>query len=455
MSAMSLREGAVEVVRRLRAQRFAAYWVGGCVRDLEMGREPHDYDIATDAAPSEVARLFPNASLVGAKFGVVVVPLGDHRYEVSTFRAEGPYLDGRRPSRVEFVDAQADVTRRDFTINGLLRDPLTNETIDYVGGRADIVRRVVRTIGEPQGRFAEDRLRMLRAVRLAAELQFDIEDATFRAIIAQAPSIADVSAERIRDELLRLISSPGGGRGIRLLYASGLLRVILPEVEAMEGVPQPPEFHPEGDVLTHTVLALEQLRDPSPILALATLLHDVGKPPTRSISDRIRFNDHDVVGAEMAAVICGRLRLSGRETQRVVALVKQHLRVKDLPKMRPAKAKRFLLDPAAADHLELHRADCLASHGSLEVYWWAMAARQELASRPQDRPRLITGDDLMALGYAPGPQFKQILEAVDDARLEGRVRTRDEALALVHTMFPLGEATHTSPSAASSTGKLH
>jgi poly(A) polymerase len=411
-----------------------------------MGREPHDYDIVTNAPPSEVAALFPDAILVGARFGVVVVPLGEFRYEVSTFRAEGPYLDGRRPSRVEFVDAQADVTRRDFTINGLLRDPLTNETIDYVGGRADIVGRIVRTIGEPQVRFAEDRLRMLRAVRLAAELQFNIEDTTFRAIIAQAPSVVEVSGERIRDELLRLLSGLGRGRGVQLLHASGLLQVILPEVDAMAGVPQPPEFHPEGDVLTHTVLALEQLRDPSPMLALATLLHDVGKPPTLSLSDRIRFHDHDVVGAEMAAMICRRLRLSGRETQHVVALVRQHLRVKDLPKMRSAKAKRFLLDPAAADHLELHRADCLASHGSLEVYVWAVAARQELASRPQDRPRLITGDDLLALGYPRGPRFKQMLEVVEDARLEGKVRTRDEALVLVQTVFPLGEAVQSSPS---------
>ncbi len=436
---MTLRDGAVEVVRRLRGHGFAAYWVGGCVRDLEMGRESHDYDIATDAPPSEVATLFPHAVLVGVKFGVVVVPLDGHHYEVSTFRAEGPYADGRRPSRVEFVDAQSDVTRRDFTINGLLHDPLTGQTIDYVGGRADIARRIVRTIGPAHIRFAEDRLRMLRAVRLATELQFDLEDETFRAIAAQAPSSAEVSAERTRDELLRLLTDPGRGRGVRLLHASGLLQVILPEVAAMSGVPQPPEFHPEGDVFTHTVLALEQLRDPSPILAMATLLHDIGKPPTLSVSDRIRFNEHDVVGAEMAEAICRRLRLSGQDTERIVALVRDHLRVKDLPKMRPAKAKRFLLDPASADHLELHRADCLASHGNLDVYHWAVAARQELAAAPLDRQRLISGDDLLALGYQPGPQFKTILDYVEDARLEGRVRTRDEALHLVRETFPVKE----------------
>jgi putative nucleotidyltransferase with HDIG domain len=441
VSEMTLREGAVEVVRRLGEHGFTAYWVGGCVRDLEMGREPHDYDVATNARPSEVATLFPNAVLIGVKFGVVVVPLNGHHYEVSTFRTEGPYVDGRRPSRVEFVDAQSDVTRRDFTINGLLHDPLTGQTIDYVGGREDIARRIVRTIGQPRIRFAEDRLRMLRAVRLAAELQFDINDDTFRAIAEQADSITEVSAERIRDELLRLLTAPGRGRGVRLLHASGLLQVILPEVAAMAGVPQPPEFHPEGDVFTHTVLALEHLRDPSPVLAMATLLHDIGKPPTLSVSDRIRFNEHDVVGAEMAEAVCRRLRLSGQETERIVVLVRDHLRAKDLPKMRPAKAKRFLLDPACPDHLELHRADCLASHGKLDVYHWATAARQELAAQHVDRGRLISGDDLLALGYRPGPQYKTILDYVEDARLEGKARTREEALALIGRAFPLPEST--------------
>ena len=451
MSAMTLREGAVVVVRRLREHGCTAYWVGGCVRDLEMGREPHDYDVATNARPSEVATLFPNAVLVGVKFGVVVVPLNGHHYEVSTFRTEGPYVDGRRPSRVEFVDAQSDVIRRDFTINGLLHDPLTGQTIDYVGGRADIARRIVRTIGPPRIRFAEDRLRMLRAVRLAAELQFDIDDDTFRAIAEQASAITEVSAERIRDELLRLLIAPGRGRGVRLLHASGLLQVILPEVAAMAGVPQPPEFHPEGDVFIHTVLALEHLRDPSPVLAIATLLHDIGKPPTLSVSDRIRFNEHDVVGAEMAEAVCRRLRLSGQDTERVVALVRDHLRVKDLPKMRPAKATRFLLDPACADHLELHRVDCLASHGNLDVYHWATAALQELAAQHVDRERLISGDDLLALGYRPGPQYKTILDYVEDARLEGRVRTRDEALALVRELFPQTESTQSSQSSQSTT----
>lgn len=431
----TLREGAVEVVRLLRDRGFSAYWVGGCVRDLEMEREPHDYDIVTDARPDQVAQEFPDAVMVGAQFGVVVVPWRGWRYEVSTFRAEGPYLDGRRPSRVEFVDERADVARRDFTINGLLHDPLTGRTIDYVGGRTDIARRIVRTIGDPERRFAEDRLRMLRAVRLAAELEFDIDPATFAVIRAQAASITQISGERIRDELVRLLVSPGRGRGLRLLRESGLLRAILPEVEAMVGVPQPPEFHPEGDVFTHTVLALEQLSEPHPVLAVATLLHDVGKPPTMTETDRIRFNGHDEVGAEMTAVICRRLRFSGDDTERIVELVRNHLRVKDLPKMRPAKAKRFLLADDAADHLELHRADCLASHGNLGVYRWAVAALDALIKEtPRPRP-LLTGNDLIAMGLRPGPRFKEMLDALLDAQLEGTIRTVDEARAFVRREY--------------------
>lgn len=449
MNALTLRDGALEVVRRLRSRGFAAYWVGGCVRDLEMGREPHDYDIATDARPADVAALFEHTVPVGAEFGVMLVVLGAHRYEVSTFRSEGPYLDGRHPSRVEFVGARSDVARRDFTINGLLHDPLTGETIDYVDGRRDIQARIVRTIGAPAARFAEDRLRMLRAVRLAAELEFEIDPETFRAITANAPAIAEVSAERIRDELLRLLTGPGRGRGLRLLRESGLLQVILPEVAATIGVPQPPEFHPEGDVFTHTVLTVEHLRDPSPVLALAAVLHDIGKPPTLSRTDRIRFNEHDTVGAEMAEAVCRRLRLSGHEIDRVVALVRNHLRVKDLPKMRPAKAKRFLLQPDPVEHLELHRADCLASHGNLEVYQWAMNAMRTLAAESPPQPPLVTGADLLALGYRPGPQFKVILDTLEDARLEGRVHTQEEALALLRATFPLSASSQSSQSSRS------
>ena len=435
----TLRDGAVAVVRRLREHGYRAFWVGGIVRDLEMNREPHDYDIVTDARPEVVAGLFEDAILVGARFGVVAVAESGHRYEVSTSRTEGPYLDGRRPSSVRFVTVEEDVRRRDFTINGLLHDPLSSETFDDVGGKEDINRRLVRTIGRPDGRFAEDRLRMLRAVRLAAELAFAIEDETFGAIRNQAAAISEVSPERIREELVRLLVGPGRGRGMRLLQESGLLPVILSEVAAMVGVDQPPEFHPEGDVFAHTVLTLEQLRDPSPVLAMGTLLHDVGKPATFERADRIRFNRHDEVGAQMAEAICRRLRFSGQEIARITALVREHLRVKDLPKMRPAKAKRFLMRDDAADHLELHHADCLASHGNLAVWEWAVAARRALTDGVLRPLRLFTGDDLIAMGYRPGARFKQMLECVEDAQLEGRVRTREEALTLVKERFPVEE----------------
>ncbi|MGH2347958.1 MAG: CCA tRNA nucleotidyltransferase [bacterium] len=424
-------------MRRLRDRGFQAFWVGGCVRDLEMGQEPHDYDIATDARPEQVAGLFEHAVLVGAQFGVVVVFLDGHGYEIATFRAEGPYLDGRRPSSVRFVTAEEDAARRDFTINGLLHDPLAGTTLDYVGGREDIARRLVRTIGDPADRFAEDRLRMLRAVRLATQLEFEIDGDTMVAIQRQAPALGQVSAERIRDELMRVLVSPARSRGIGLLDASGLLSVVLPEVDAMRGVEQPPEFHPEGDVFTHTVLALDRLRHPSPELALATLLHDVGKPATfeRAV-DRIRFNGHAEVGARLAGTICRRLRLSGDQTARIERLVADHLRIKDLQQMRPAKMQRFLLRADAAEHLELHRADCLASHGNLDLYRWAVAQRETLLARPGAPPRLLTGDDLIAMGYRPGPQFATILEAIEDAQLEGTISTREEAVALVQKEFP-------------------
>lgn len=437
----TLHAGAVAVVTRLRQHGYQAYWVGGCVRDIEMGRQPHDYDIATDARPEAVAGLFETATLVGAAFGVVVVAEGGHHYEVTTFRAEGPYLDGRRPSAVEFVSAETDVRRRDFTINGLLHDPLTHQTVDYVGGREDLARRIVRAIGDPDLRFAEDRLRMLRAVRLAAELEFSIESRTYQAIRTHASEITVVSAERIREELVRMLTAPGRSGGLRVLQESGLLQFILPEVAAMVGVPQPPEFHPEGDVFTHTVLALAHLKDPTPILAMATLLHDVGKPPTYEVADRIRFNRHDEVGAALAEAICRRLRFSAEEVARIVALVREHLRVAELSKMRPAKAKRFLLGEDIVDHLELHRVDCLASHGDLTAWEWATRARAQLAAEARPE-RLLTGNDLIAMGYPPGPQFGKILESVEDAQLEGRVRTREEAAALVREAFPRDDAVH-------------
>ncbi len=432
----TLHAGADAIVRRLREHGHQAFWVGGCVRDLEMGRQPHDYDIATDARPEIVAGLFKTATLVGARFGVVVVAVGGHHYEVSTFRAEGPYLDGRRPSTVEFVSAEADVRRRDFTINGLLHDPLTHETIDYVGGREDLARKLVRAIGDPATRLAEDRLRTLRAVRLAAELEFAIEGETHRAIRAAAAQIVSVSAERVRGELVRLLTAPARSDGVRVLEESGLLQALLPEVAAMVGVSQPPEFHPEGDVFTHTMLTLGFLRAPTPILAMGTLLHDVGKPPTYQMTDRIRFNRHDEVGADLAETICRRLRFSSDESGHIVALVREHMRVAVLSAMRPAKVKRFLLRDDILDHLELHRADCLASHGDLSAWEWVTRAYETLQTEAPRSSRLLTGDDLIAMGYRPGPLVGKILEFVEDAQFEGRIGTSEAAAALVRETFP-------------------
>ena len=435
------RQAAVEIVRRLRDENHQAYFVGGCVRDLVMGREPKDYDVATDATPAEVLKLFPDSLTVGAQFGVVVVPRQEGNVEVATFRSDGRYADGRRPNEVRFAKTPAeDVRRRDFTINGLLFDPLEERVLDYVGGQADIRRRLVRTIGRPEERFSEDRLRMLRAVRFAARFEFALDPAALDAIRKLAPEIKTVSAERARDEILKILTEGRARRGFELLDQAALLGEILPEVKAMQGVEQPPEFHPEGDVWIHTLMMLEGLRSPSTTLALGVLLHDVGKPPTFSIRERIRFDNHVEVGAKMAEVISERLRVSRRDTERVVELVRHHLRFKDFPRMRRSTQMRFLRMEGFDEHLELHRLDCLASHGDLSNY---ELARRLLAETPAEEikpARLLRGGDLIERGYAPGPLFKKILQAVEDAQLEGKVRSRDEALRLVEEQFPLPRA---------------
>ncbi len=406
------------------------------MRDRLLGRPAHDQDVVTAARPEVISTLFARTIPVGAAFGVVLVATQQGPVEVATFRREGPYLDGRRPAFVEFASLEEDVRRRDFTINALLYDPFEDRVLDLVGGQTDLSARLIRTVGDPDARFAEDRLRMLRAMRLAAELDFAIEAETAAAIARHAESINEVSGERIRDELLRLLAAAGRAAGLQTLQRSGLLAEILPEVAAMDGVAQPPEFHPEGDVLTHTRLALSHLRDPSPILALAVLLHDVGKPPTFERADRIRFNRHAEVGAEMAEAICRRLRLSAEESERVVELVRNHLRFMDLRQMRPARLKRFLAQPDFPDHLELHRVDCLASHGDLSTWAWAREQAARLTDGERRPPRLVTGEDLIALGYPPGPRFREMLEALEDAHLEGTIRTREEALALLARDFP-------------------
>jgi len=428
----------VEVVEGLRKEGFQAYLVGGCVRDLVMGHEPKDYDVSTDATPDQVVKLFPNSLTVGARFGVVIVPCEPKEVEVATFRSDGLYTDGRHPSEVRYSKTpQEDVERRDFTINGLLYDPLNDQVLDFVGGQADIRARRVRTIGNPYERFSEDRLRMLRAVRLAVRLKFTLEAAAVEAIRKQAAEIRQVSAERMRDEILKILTEGQARQGFELLDATGLLEEVLPEIKRMQGVAQPAEFHPEGDVWVHTMMMLEGLRSPTPTLALGVLLHDVGKPPTFSVRERIRFDNHVEVGAKMAEEISGRLRLSTRDTEQVIELVRHHLRFKDFPRMRRSTQLRFLRLPGFAEHLELHRLDCLASHGDLSTH--EMVKRLEAETPAEEiRPApLLRGDDLIAIGYSPGPIFKEILQAIEDAQLEGKVHTPAQALSLVVERFPL------------------
>ncbi len=423
--------------------------MGGVVRDLLLGRLPRDLDIVTAARPGVVVGLFDRTIAAGQEFGVVAVVTAGHAYEVATFRREGPYLDGRRPSYVDYADVRADVLRRDFTVNALLYDPSSGTVLDFVDGRADLQRRIIRTVGDPIERLREDRLRMLRAVRFAVELEFAIEPTTIEAIRTHARDLSGVSAERIRDELLRLLLAPGRADGIQLLESVGMLRVVLPEVAAMAGVPQPPQFHPEGDVLTHTCLALRYLEQPTAVLAMATLLHDVGKPPTYSVTDRIRFNNHAEVGAAIAEQICRRLRVSAAATRGVAALVRDHLRIGDLPRMRPGRARQFLRRPEAGELLALHRADCLASHNDLRAYHWALGVLAEIAAAPPRR-RLITGDDLIALGYTPGPRFAEMLEAVAAAQEEGDVATPEEARTWIQARFKAGSITQGTESRSTS-----
>ena len=432
------RRAASEIVRRLRAEGFAAYLVGGCVRDMLMVVTPKDYDVATSATPLDILRCFPNALTVGAQFGVVIVPDPAGNVEVATFRRDGLYADGRRPVEVRYSQtAKEDVQRRDFTINGLLFDPLTEEVLDYVGGQADLRARRLRTIGDAVQRLSEDRLRMLRAVRFTARFSMKLDPAALAAIRELAPQIHTVSAERIRDEIVKILTEGPARAGFELLDQSGLLAEVLPEIKGLQGVQQPPEFHPEGDVWIHTLMMLEGLRHPTATLALGVLLHDVGKPPTFTVRERIRFDNHMEVGAAMAEEICLRLRLPAREITRVVELVRHHLRFKDFPQMRRSTQLRFLRMDGFEEHLELHRLDCLASHRDLTNYelarrMWEETPREEVKPTP-----LLRGSDLIAHGYLPGPLFKTILRSIEDAQLEGRIHDPAEALRLVQEQFPV------------------
>jgi poly(A) polymerase len=436
----ALRTFASTIVEKVRHRGFQAYLVGGCVRDLLLGREPKDYDVATNATPEQVMKIFPETYAVGAQFGVVLVPSPEGDVEVATFRSDIGYSDGRHPDEVRFsADPREDVARRDFTINGMLLDPVSNEVLDFVGGRKDLEAKIIRTIGDPKHRFVEDKLRMLRAIRFAARFGYTIEPATFAAIEELADEIQVVSRERVRDELTRMLIEGQARRAFLLLDESGLLQQVLPEISAMKGVGQPPQFHPEGDVFVHTLLLLENLPVPcSPALAWGALLHDVGKPPTfRVAPDRIRFDGHVEVGVKMAQEICRRLRFSADDTEQVLALIDNHMRFGHATRMKESTLKKFLRMPHFDEHLALHRADCLASHGDLSTYEFA---QEKLAAIPPEKMRpspLVSGDDLIAAGYVPGPRFKEILNAVEDAQLEGRLSSSDAALAFVKSEFPL------------------
>ena len=456
---------AIHIVRVLRERGFQAYLCGGCVRDLLLDRQPTDYDVTTDATPDQVMRTFPETYAVSAQFGVVLVPIPHddhsledptsspaddrqmshsllsskaHAIEVATFRSDVSYTDGRHPDTVRFnKDPREDVERRDFTINGLLLDPISDEVLDFVGGRADLDAHIVRAIGNPERRFTEDKLRMLRAVRFAARFGYEIDPATFRAIQKLASQIHQVSAERIRDELTKMLTEGHARQAFLLLDESGLLREVLPEISAMKGVEQPPQYHPEGDVFVHTLLLLENLPHPcAPTLAWGALLHDVGKPPTfRVAPDRIRFDGHVEVGVKMGEALCRRMRFSNDDTEQILALIDNHMRFAHVLQMKESTLKKFLRMPHFDEHLELHRLDCQASHSILTAYEFA---KEKLASIPPEKMRpepLVTGDDLIAAGYRPGPRFKEILTAVEDGQLEGRLQSKDEAMQFVAREF--------------------
>ncbi|MGA2252756.1 CCA tRNA nucleotidyltransferase [Terracidiphilus sp.] len=439
---------ALRIVETLRGKDYEAYLAGGCVRDLLMGREPHDYDVATSAAPDVVLASFPRTFAVGAHFGVVLVADEETVTEVATFRSDGAYSDGRRPDSVRYtLSAEEDVQRRDFTVNGLLLNPLAapqlssdelrQAVLDYVGGLADLDAGVIRAIGEPMRRFEEDRLRLLRAVRFAARFGFAIEPVTLAAIRAMAPKISSVSRERVREELTKMLTEGHARRAFELLDETGLLVEVLPEIAKMKGVQQPAQYHPEGDVWTHTLMLLEQLEAGAPLtLAWGALLHDVGKPATfRVAPDRIRFDGHVEVGMAIGAQICQRFRFSNDETQQILALIENHMRFADAERMKPSTLKRFFRLEEFPQHLALHKMDCMAASGNLD-HWNFVRERYEAMPEEAVRPvPLLTGRELIAAGYAPGPRFKEILRQVEDAQLEGAIHTLDEAMAMVRERF--------------------
>ncbi len=428
---MALRDTAAGIVRRLQTAGFAAYWVGGCVRDYLLGREPQDYDVATSAVPDQIEALFARTIPVGRKFGVIIVLENGHEFQVATFRAEADYQDGRHPEQVTFSNAQADASRRDFTVNGLFYDPVRDELHDWVGGEADLRAKLLRTIGSPDERFAEDHLRLLRAVRFAAQLDFQVEERTFAALRANAPSISTVSAERIREELMKLFRPPHAARGLDLLRDSGLLEQVLPEIAAMIHCDQSPDYHPEGTVYNHVRLMLSQLPADAPDeLPWAVLLHDVAKPVTASRDPQtgsIHFYGHEKVGAEMAETLLQRLKFPRKETDAIVQAVLYHMQFKDVKDMRKSSVRRMLMRDTFPLELALHRLDCLGSHRNLDHYEFMLEQARELEHQPQIIPPLLTGSDLIALGMRPSPAMGALLAEIREKQLQDELKTSDEA----------------------------
>jgi poly(A) polymerase len=424
-------ETATQIVRRLKQAGFAAYWVGGCVRDFLLGRQPGDYDIVTSALPEEIEKLFERTIPVGRKFGVIIVLEDDHQFQVATFRAEADYQDGRHPAYVVFGDAVADARRRDFTVNGLFYDPVERKLHDWVGGESDLRAKTIRTIGSPAERFGEDHLRLLRAVRLAAQLDFTIEPETFAAIKAAAPKIHAISAERIRDELIKLFSPPRASRGLDLLRQSGLLEQVLPEIAATTTCEQSPDFHPEGSVFNHLLLMLEKMpADSDPSLPWSVLFHDVAKPLTASRDPKtgsIHFYEHERIGADMAQQILERLRFPRKQIDDIVTAVRCHMQFKDVLEMRKSTLRRLLMRATFPLELQLHRLDCVGSHGRLDVYDYLIEQAKELEKQPEIRPPLLTGDDLLAMGMQAGPGMGQLLGEIREKQLSDELKTSEEA----------------------------
>lgn len=437
---MSVKEQiAIEILKSLHSHGHEAYFAGGCVRDKLRGVEPKDFDIATSAGPKEVQNIFTKTIPVGIQFGVVMVVEQEMAFEVATFRTESNYLDGRHPGTVKFSTLEEDAKRRDFTVNGLYFDIKTQKVIDLVGGQKDLEAKIIRTIGEAENRFGEDHLRMMRVIRFACQLGFEIEDKTLEAVKKYSDLIVRVSPERIRDELTKTLISTQSSRGIKLLDETGLLKHFLPEIEKMKGVEQPCEYHPEGDVFVHTLMLLDGLNNAPIELAMGCLLHDVAKPNTFvRAQDRIRFHGHDVLGAEMSEAICKRLTFSNAQTKLICELVAQHLRFKDASKMKISTLKRFLSMDRFDLHLELHRLDCMASHKKLDAYYFCKEKWEELKALPPPPLKLVTGKDLISFGLKPGPQFSEIIRRVEDHILEGIIKTREEALEFVKSLLSKG-----------------